>query len=94
VEPEHTEANMVRVSLTEVLKALQNQRTFYVNKRKVAMKKKAPGLAESYSTDIRMVDGQIALLEAGPKNQMFWIPLREAHNWGFGLMPNGRWPKL
>lgn len=86
--------NYVRVPLTSVLNALRAQRTAAVNKRKIAQKKRwAVDIAELTET-IHDVDARIALLEAGPKNQAFQIPLREAHAWGFGLMANGRWPKL
>jgi hypothetical protein len=86
--------NFVRVPLSEVLNALRAQRTSAVNKRKVAQKKKLARIAGSLAEEIHDVDARIALLEAGPKNQAFQIPLREAHSWGFGLMANGRWPKL
>jgi hypothetical protein len=86
--------NYVRVPLTAVLNALRAQRTATVNKRKIAQKKKWVREIGTYTEEIHDVDARIALLEAGPKNQAFQIPLREAHSWGFGLMANGRWPKL
>lgn len=86
--------NYVKVPLVAVINALRSKRTAFVNQRKVAQKKKQPVLAGSLTEDIHEIDATIALLEAGPKNQSFLIPLREAHAWGFGLMANGRWPKL
>lgn len=86
--------NYVRVPLTSVLNALRAQRTSAVNHRKIAQKKRWPQDITDLTEMIHDVDARIALLEAGPKNQAFQIPLREAHSWGFGLMPNGRWPKL
>jgi hypothetical protein len=77
-----------------VLNALRAQRTSLVNKRKVAQKKKLSGAVALTTASIQDIDAKMALLEAGPKNQAFQIPLREAHAWGFGLMANGRWPKL
>jgi hypothetical protein len=65
-----------------------------VNKRKAAQKRKEARWIGSFTEEIHTIDAKIALLEAGPKNQSFQIPLREAHAWGFGLMANGRWPKL
>jgi hypothetical protein len=86
--------NYVRVPLTSVLNALRAQRTSAVNHRKIAQKKRWSQDIADLTEVIHDVDARIALLEAGPKNQAFQIPLREAHSWGFGLMANGRWPKL
>jgi hypothetical protein len=86
--------NYVKVPLTDVLTALRACRTSLTNQRKVSQKHKLPDHVVAFTIEIHKMDAKIALLEAGPKNQSFLIPLREAHNWGFGMMPNGRWPKL
>lgn len=86
--------NYVKVPLTAVLNALRAQRTAAVNRRKNAQKKKNTAEVVFATDVIHGIDAEIALLESGPKNQSFQIPLREAHAWGFGLMANGRWPKL
>lgn len=96
-EPNGVPDNYVKVPLVAVINALRAKRTATVNKRKVVQKKKYVGrdrAIDELTETIHQVDATIALLEAGPKNQSFLIPLREAHAWGFGLMANGRWPKL
>jgi hypothetical protein len=97
IEPERLEEtpdNYVKVPLMAVLNALRAQRTAAVNKRKVYQKKKMTNSVAAVTSEIHSIDAKIALLEAGPRNQAFQIPLREAPMWGFGLMANGRWPKL
>ena len=93
-EPDPAPNNYVKVPLTAVLNALRAQRTSAVNRRKIAQKKHWATDVRELADVIHDVDARIALLEAGPKNQAFQIPLREATTWGFGLMANGRWPKL
>jgi len=92
-EPDVPE-NYVKVPLVAVINALRSKRTAAVNKRKIAQKKRWTVDAAELAEEIHQVDATIALLEAGPKNQSFLIPLRGARAWGFGLMANGRWPKL
>ena len=93
-EPDDAPDNYVKVPLTAVLNALRAKRTQSVNGRKNAQKRKWPSFVEKFTDEIHEIDAAISLLEAGPKNQAFQIPLREARAWGFGLMANGRWPKL
>lgn len=103
--PSHDDGNLVRVGAPALLEALAFRRTQLVNARKVAMAKKAKAINMDYKLNleasanglveqIRDLDAQIALLHAGPRNQTFMVPLKEARSWGFGLMRNGRWPKL
>lgn len=84
----------ILVTITELLAALEAYRLSLVNERKRALAKKNKAIAEDLLDNIRKADAQIALLRLSPKNRSVPVGLHEADLWGFGLMPNGRWPKL
>jgi len=94
MEVEEAKGRIIYVSALQAATALSALRVMYANERKRLVAKKNSVSAAEVLTCVRQVDARLALLAIAPKNRPIAIDIDEAMEWGFGLMPNGRWPKL
>jgi hypothetical protein len=94
MEAEEAKGRIIYVSALQAASALSALRVMYANERKRAVAKKYKDEAAEKLVSIHEIDARLALLAIAPKNRPVAIDIDEAIEWGFGLMPNGRWPKL
>ena len=93
-EIEEPKGRVIYVSALQAATALSALRIMYTNQRKRFVAKKGGFEADRVLLLVRQVDARLALLAIAPKSRPIAIEIDEAMDWGFGLMPNGRWPKL